>query len=268
MKKYLYLECQSGISGDMAVASLLDLGANEKGLIKALNSIDAHGFDIKISRVKKAGLDCCDFDVILDKHHENHDHDMNYLHGDKHIEEHHAHHEHRGFFDIKKIIDNTDISDNAKEIATKIFEVIAKAETKAHGVSFEDVHFHEVGAIDSIADIVAFAYCFDDLGITDVIVPYLCEGQGTVRCQHGILPIPVPAVTNIACEQGITLKITDVMGEMVTPTGAGIVGAIRTSDKLPKYFDIEKVGLGAGKRNYESSGILRAMIIKPKEIEE
>lgn len=260
--KSLYLECYSGISGDMAVASMLDLGADEKGLISALNSIDAKGFDIKISRVQKSGIDCCDFDVILDAHHENHDHDMEYLYGNK-VEEHHHHHEHRGFNDIKTIIDNTSLTDNAKNIAIKIFEIIARAEAKAHNKPFDEVHFHEVGAIDSIVDIVAFAYCFDNLGIDDVIVPFLCEGWGSVRCQHGILPVPVPAVSNIALEQDIALRITDIKGELVTPTGAAIVGAIRTSNTLPECYNIKKIGFGAGKRVYDgASGIVRAMIIE------
>lgn len=259
--KSLYLECFSGISGDMSVAALLDLGADEKGLLSVLDSIDAKGFEIKISRVNKSGIDCCDFDVILDNEHENHDHDMEYLYGNKEHTHHHQH-EHRGFNDVKKIIENTILTDNAKDIALKIFEIITKAEAKAHNMPFDEVHFHEVGAIDSIVDIVAFAYCYDNLGITDTIVPFLCEGWGSVRCQHGVLPVPVPAVTNIACDNGVALRITDVKGEMVTPTGCAIVSAIRTSTDLPDTYTIKKVGIGAGKRVYEgASGMLRAMII-------
>ena len=257
MSKTLYLECYSGISGDMAVASLLDLGTNQKGLLDALSTIPVDGFRIEISRVVKSGLDCCDFNVILE--HDNHDHDMSYLHGKEHIPEHH--HSHRGFYEIKEIIEKTQITESAKKTAIRIFEILAKAESEAHGVPFEEVHFHEVGAVDSIVDIIAFAYCLDNLGIKEVIVPYLCEGTGSVRCQHGILPVPVPAVVNIAREHKIKLKITDIEGELVTPTGIAIVGATRTSAALPELFTIEKTGLGAGKREYKSSGILRAMII-------
>lgn len=261
--KSLYFDCSSGISGDMAVASLLDLGADANGLKDVLDSVDAHGFDIKISRVNKSGFDCCDFDVVLDAEHENYDHDMEYLHGDVEHHHHHSHHhEHRGFYDIKEIIEKAILTNNAKSIAIRIFEVIANAEAKAHNESFEKVHFHEVGAIDSIADVVAFAYCFDNLGINDVIVPYLCEGKGTVRCQHGILNIPVPAVKNISDSHNVELKIIDVEGELVTPTGCAIVGAVRTSTELPKEYKVVKTGLGAGKREYKSSGILRAMIIE------
>jgi uncharacterized protein (TIGR00299 family) protein len=104
--------------------------------------------------------------------------------------------------------------------------------------------------------------CLDDLNITDVYVPFLCEGRGTVRCQHGILPIPVPAVANIVQENQLQLKITDVEGELVTPTGAALVAAVRTKDTLPEVFAIKKVGMGAGKRNYERPSILRAMLIE------
>jgi hypothetical protein len=116
--------------------------------------------------------------------------------------------------------------------------------------------------VDSIVDIVAAAVCLDDLNITDVYVPVLCEGRGTVRCQHGILPIPVPAVANIAQENQLQLKITDVDGELVTPTGAALVAAVRTKTALPEAFTIREVGMGAGKRNYERPSILRAMLIE------
>ena len=124
------------------------------------------------------------------------------------------------------------------------------------------VYFHEVGAVDSIVDILSVAVCLDNLDIDQVIVTELCEGRGTVRCQHGILPIPVPAVTNIVQANHLKLKLTQIEGELVTPTGAAIVAAIRTSDKLPESFFIEKTGLGAGKREYACAGILRAMILE------
>ncbi len=279
MSNTLYLECYSGISGDMTVAALLDLGADQKILDAALNSLQVKGFETKISRVSKSGLDACDFHVILDARHENHDHDMKYLHGkenhdgnDNHDQEHshdgehmndHNHiHEHRNLSDILHIINHADLTMHAKEISTRIFTIIAEGEAKAHGARVEQVHFHEVGAVDSIVDIIAVSVCLDNLEIKKVIVPELYEGKGFIRCQHGILPIPVPAVSHIVADNGLHLHIIDVEGEFVTPTGAAIVAAIRTTDKLPEKFSIEKIGIGAGKRNYETPGILRAMIIK------
>ncbi len=288
MGKTLYLECESGISGDMTVAALLDLGADQQVLKKALASLPVQGFDIRISRVKKSGLDACDFDVVLDKEHENHDHDMEYLHGHTHahnhgtehmhghdvhnhdaeyIHEHHGaddmhEHEHRSFADILQIIESSSLTERAKKTSADIFSVLADAEAKAHGVPKNQVHFHEVGAVDSIVDILSAAVCLDNLDIDQVIVTELSEGRGTIRCQHGILPIPVPAVANIVQANHLRLKLTQVEGELVTPTGAAIVAAVRTSDKLPESFFIEKTGLGAGKREYACAGILRAMLLE------
>lgn len=295
MGKTLYLECYSGISGDMTVAALLDLGADRSVLDRVLKSLKVSGFETKISRVVKSGIDACDFDVVLDKEHENHDHDMEYLHGHHHKghennhfydhnhvhedkaehfhshEHNHAHgagsaqdrhhHEHCGIKEITYIIEHSAMTENAKKIALRIFEILAEAESKAHNVPVDQVHFHEVGAVDSIVDIVSVAVCLDDLDVTEVIVPVLCEGRGTVRCQHGILPIPVPAVANIVSANHLHLKMTEVEGELVTPTGAAIVAAVKTKDKLPETFEIQKIGIGAGKRQYECPGILRAMII-------
>ena len=262
--KNLYFECTSGISGDMAVAALLDLGADREKLLKVLGSIPADGFKVEISDVVKNGVKCCDFNVILDEKHENHDHDTDYLFWHKHQHVHH-HHEHRNLGDILHIIEHTELSENARNLAAKIFKIVAEAESKAHGVALEEVHFHEIGAVDSIVDIVAFAFCFDDLGIERVFIPALTEGTGEIRCQHGILPIPVPAVVNIVQEYGISLKITDIKAELVTPTGAAIAAAIRTDETLPKEFKITRTGLGAGKRNYEKPSILRAFLIEVSE---
>ncbi len=364
MGKTLYLECYSGISGDMTVAALLDLGADQEVLGKVLASLPVQGFGTKISRVKKSGIDACDFDVILDAEIDGHDHDMEYLHGHEHAHaaeaaqhgkmevhehsqehghahsheeysdehehtheeehdhqhshsheeehshghthsheeepnhehvhthdnehehshnqedhahehthshdgehthDHHHHHQHRGMKEIRQIIAAADMTENARKISLDIFEILAQAEAKAHNVPAEEVHFHEVGAVDSIVDILSVAVCLDNLGITDVIVPVLYEGTGTIRCQHGILPVPVPAVTNIVQQCGLDLKITQVKGELVTPTGAAIVAAVRTGKTLPENFEIEKIGIGAGKRTYECPGILRAMLIRNTE---
>ena len=294
MGKTLYLECYSGISGDMTVAALLDLGADQAVLDRVLKSLPVSGFETKVSRVVKSGIDACDFDVVLDKEHENHDHDMEYLHGHGHEHTHedekshvhahateelhahthnhdtksahgHHHHEHRGMKEITHIIEHGDMTENAKKIALKIFGILAEAESKAHNVPVDQVHFHEVGAVDSIVDIVSVAVCLDNLDITDVIVPVLCEGRGTVRCQHGILPIPVPAVANVVSANHLRLKMTEVEGELVTPTGAAIVAAVKTGHKLPESFEIQKIGIGAGKRQYECPGILRAMIISEEK---
>lgn len=304
MGKTIYLECNAGISGDMTVAALLDLGADRDYLMKALNSLPVSGYTIEITKVKKVGIECTDFNVLLDEEHENHDHDMEYLHGHNHDHDHHQvhehehshehdhkdnykysceynhknnhqhsqghnhHHEHRGMKDIVEIIDGSEISFRAKKIAKDIFNVLAQVESKAHGVKVNQVHFHEVGAVDSIVDVVAVAVCLDNLDVDKVIVTRLCEGTGTVRCAHGILPVPVPAVANIIESYNLPIRIMDVQGEFVTPTGAAIVAAIATGFKLPSDFRVRKIGMGAGKRNYERASILRAMWIEEASAEE
>lgn len=280
MSKTLYLECYSGISGDMTVAALLDLGADREVLKESLKSLPVGGFRTEITRVKKSGLDACDFSVILEQ--DNHDHDMEYLHGSEksytghyehshevNHEHHHGHthshehpYEHRGMKEITEIIQKSEMTVRAKKMAMRVFGILAQAESKAHGVPVEEVHFHEVGAVDSIVDIAAIAICMDNLDISNVIVPVLYEGTGFIRCQHGQIPVPVPAVTHIAETHKLKLKITDIQGELVTPTGAAVVAAFRTSDRLPEDFTILKTGIGAGKRQYRCPGILRAMLIR------
>lgn len=305
MGSTLYLECSSGISGDMTVAALLDLGADQEVLKKAISSLPVDGFSIEISRVKKSGLDACDFLVRLDEEHENHDHDMEYLHGEgghvhghlhhhndaenhEHSHEgihshshfhdpaethahddaagHHSHpHIYRGLNDVLEIISQADLSSRARALAVRIFTILAEAEAKAHGVPLDQVHFHEVGAVDSIVDIVASAVCLDNLDITEAVIPRIYEGRGFVRCQHGVIPVPVPAVVHIAQASQLPLHLTETEGELVTPTGAAIAAAIRTAQQLPDSFVIKKTGIGAGKRTYDRPSLLRAMLIERAE---
>ena len=305
MGNTLYLECSSGISGDMTVAALLDLDADQEVMKKAIASLPVEGFSIEVSRVKKSGLDACDFLVRLDEEHENHDHDMEYLHGEgghvhSHLHHHndaenhehshegihsHSHfhdpaeththgdaaghhsppHIHRGLNDILEIISQADLSSRARALAVRIFTILAEAEAKAHGVPLDQVHFHEVGAVDSIVDIVAVAVCLDNLDITEAVIPRICEGRGFVRCQHGVIPVPVPAVIHIAQASQLPLHLTETEGELVTPTGAAIAAAIRTAQQLPESFVIKKTGIGAGKRTYDRPSLLRAMLIERAE---
>lgn len=249
--KLLYLEGASGISGDMTVAALLDLGASREKLDAVLRSMNLEGFEYRVSRKSSYGIAGTDFDVILHNHH-HHEHE----HGHEH------HHEHRNLDDVCAVIDRGTMTDGARELAKKIFRIVAEAESKAHGVPVSEVHFHEVGAIDSIVDIVSAAVLIDDLGIRECVVTGLAEGRGFVHCQHGDLPVPVPAVLNIAQAHGIALRTATANGEMVTPTGIAIAAALRTRDRLPAEYKVEKVGIGLGKRDFGRANILRAMILE------
>ena len=288
-KTILYLECATGISGDMTVAALLDLGASKVKLLAALDSLNVEGYSVTITRANSHGVDACSFDVKLEleHHHEAHEHHHEHHHGHaalehehhheahehhhehEHEHEHHEHehehhhpHVHRNLADVTAILNSGDLTPHARELALKIFGIVAEAESRAHGKPVEEVHFHEVGAIDSIVDIAAAAVCLDDLGIDDVVVTGMSEGSGFVECQHGLLPVPVPAVANIAAAAGLPLRILPVQGEMVTPTGAAIAAAVRTRSGLPDSFTIKKIGLGAGKRDFGMPNVLRAMLIE------
>ena len=324
MGKHIYIEGADGISGDMTVAALLDLGADEQVLREALASLPLTGYRVTISRVSVSGIDCADFDVILET--DNHDHDDAYLYGhlsgmsggdgpshhghhhahdhnhphghdhhhgqghhghhhhdDEGHEHHHDHHHgedhghphhhehdhvHRGLKEIREIIEKGNLTDGARALAFRIFDIIAEAEGKAHGVSAEDVHFHEVGAVDSIVDVVAAAVCADNLGISRVTITGLCEGTGSVRCAHGIMPVPVPAVAGIAAAHRLPLKITERPAELITPTGAAIAAALMTDQKLPSPLVVGAVGIGAGKRKFPRQSMLRIFEIEGEAAKE
>ena len=356
MGKTLYLECYSGISGDMTVGALLDLGAREEALRAALEALPLNGYEITIGRTKKCGIDACDFDVILEEeahdhahdeaHVHEHDHEAEHCHdGEGHVHEHihgeeshehqehfhdgeahehyhehlhedsaehsehchsaeghshdhehshehthsdhapadhchdHSHdhphthgpeahdhhhdHVHRHYADIMHMLDEAPLKPEVRALAKKIFRIVGEAESRVHACPLEEVHFHETGAVDSIVDIVGAAACAVDLGITETYVSTIYEGQGHVWCQHGRIPVPAPAVAGIAAAEELDLAITNVSGEMVTPTGAAIAAAFRTKKGLPKAFVIRKIGMGAGKKDFPHANLLRAMIIEP-----
>lgn len=322
-EKILYLDCASGISGDMTVGALLDLGASREKLVQALDSLGVSGYHLHFGRTKKCGIDAYDFDVHLEEEEHHHDHEHGHAHEHSHDEHdhenhhahsheemcehshgdelhshehshedelhfhehshdendhdhHHAHehahdhmhpHVHRNIHDIFEIIDRLNTSDRVKNLARRMFEIVAEAESKAHGIPVSEVHFHEVGAIDSIVDVISAAFCLEDLGIHRVVVSPLSEGHGFARCQHGLMPVPVPATANIAAAQGLELTLRDVEGEMVTPTGAAIAAAFRTESALPKKYQIEKIGIGAGNKDFAHANILRAMLLTDKTVE-
>ena len=249
----LYLECRSGISGDMTVGALLDLGATEKRLHENLSKLQMSGYDIAVKKVEKSSMMATDFDVILEEGC-----------GDSSEHFHHRHedhsHQHQTWGEIQRMLLDANLPKRVYQLACEMFETIAKAEGKVHGKSPEEVHFYEVGAIDSIVDIVSVASCLDELNIEKVVVSTLCEGTGYVDCQHGTLPVPVPAVLEIAAENGLVLKQTSQKGEMVTPTGAAI--AALSHGQMPKEYQVKRVGIGSGKKELSHANILRAILIE------
>lgn len=244
MNKILYLEGSSGISGDMTVSALLDLGASREKLEKELSKLPLDGYRLIIGRTVKNGIDACAFYVELD---ESKPQPL------------------RDFRQIRTLLLESELEEKVKELSLQIFFVLAKAEAKVHGTDPEHVHFHEVGAVDSIVDIVAAAVCYLDLGIPKVAVGTLREGTGTTWCQHGRIPVPVPATAELVRTHGLSMKITDVQGEMITPTGAAIAAVLQNT-LLPESFSIEKIGIGSGEKDFPHANILRVMIIREEDV--
>ena len=249
------------MSGDMTVGALLSLGASAERLKETLDSLQlGDEFSYVIAQKSSYGIAGTDFDVILPHAHA---HAAGCAQHSTHNAQHSTHHhEHRNLADVEAIIDRGAMSDRARALAKKAFRFVAEAEAKAHGKPIEEVHFHEVGAIDSIVDIISAAVLFDDLGETECVVTGLTEGTGTVMCAHGELPVPVPAVLNIAAATGIPLRPSETKGECVTPTGIALAAAFRTRDTLPPAYRVLGVGTGLGKRDYGRPAILRILRIE------
>ena len=259
---------------------------------KAAGAIDACDFDVVLDEAHDGhdhdmaylygDLDGEDERAHHAHHHEHdhaHEHEGEHEHGHEHPHDHaheheggsahhhhehdHAHHhEHRTPADIGALIEGAELSERAKAWAKRIFGIVTAAEAKAHGVDEADVLFHEVGAVDSIVDVVAVAYCLDNLDVERGIVSPLAEGEGRVRTAHGVLSVPVPAVANIVSACGLVLARTHRAGEFVTPTGAAIAAAVRTADELPEAYRILACGYGSGKRAYDPPSTVRALLIE------
>ncbi|MEE8716285.1 MAG: nickel pincer cofactor biosynthesis protein LarC [Coriobacteriales bacterium] len=283
----LYLECKSGVSGDMVVGALIGAGADAEGLRRVLAGLPVGGFHAKVGTRVLSGIAACDFDVVMDDPSlENRDHDMDYLYGDldgtagghgshegpeglRHASSgaggHAGRHRHRSLAEVLAVVDAADLSVRARGIARRVFGILGEAEAQAHGVGIDQVLLHEVGATDSIVDVIACAYCLDNLDVGRVFVSPLYEGTGRVRTQHGVLPVPVPAVAAIVARYGLTLEMGDREGEYVTPTGAAICAALSTGDSLPAHLRIDRVGVGSGKRAYDPPSFVRAMLVSEVE---
>lgn len=238
-EEILYLEGSSGISGDMTVAALLDLGADESYLRSQVEKLPLEHYQIVTGKAVKNGIDSKTFDVQVEEEHQ----------------------PHRTYRDIQNMIMGSAMDQPVKELAVKIFHILAQAEGKVHGAPADHVHFHEVGAVDSIIDIVGTAACICSLGIVETAVGTLREGSGTVQCQHGEMAVPVPAVAELVSAWGLCVSVTDTVGEMITPTGAAIAAGLRTRE-LPDEMEIVKIGIGAGKKDFSHANILRAMLVR------
>ena len=300
--KVLYLDCFSGISGDMTIGALLDAGGDFEHLQNELQKLGIEDeYELKLTKVNKNGITSSKFDVVLKEEvhaghhhehnghahshsdHEHHHHDHSHSHGDDHEGhhheqlhshdgeheqahhhgEHHGHHHHdhfhRAYKDIVEMIQRAGFSERVEKMALGIFEKIGLAEGKIHGMPLDDVHFHEVGAVDSIIDIVGTAILIDQLEIDTVVSSSIPTGTGKIHIDHGIYPVPAPATMEIL--KGIPIAKSELKAELTTPTGAAI-GAVLASEfsTLPE-MTITSVGYGAGTKTFpEHPNVLRVVI--------
>jgi len=251
MKKVAYFDCFSGISGDMTLGVLVDLGLKPEVLKDELLKLNLDGYKINFNKVQKHGITGTKVDIELD----NHDH-------------HHEHNHHgRHLSDIIKLISESQLNQDVKDMAEKIFTRLGEAEAKVHNVDIEKIHFHEVGAVDSILDIVGSAIGINTLGIDKIYSSPLPLGQGFVKSSHGVIPVPAPATVELL--RGIPAKRTEVSAELVTPTGAAIISTITDSFGPIPDMTIENIGYGAGTKDFtEQPNLLRVIIGTSKDVYE
>jgi len=264
-----YLECFSGISGDMFLGALVDAGVAPRVLEETVAALGI-GARLEVSRVVRSGISATKVDVYVDGKkdlpreeyweqqtgaHGRHDHAHQDQHHDRDRREHSHSHEHphshehgRGLTEIRAKISAADISETAKKTAIAIFEALGQAEAKIHNTSVESVHFHEVGAVDAIVDIVCAAVGAEALGVDEIVCSSLNVGGGTVKCAHGVFPVPAPATVELLA--GAPIYSSGLQAELVTPTGAAIVKTLATRFTAFPEMKIEKSGYGAGSRDF------------------
>ncbi len=287
--KTLYFDCSSGISGNMTLAALTEIIGDENYLVEELKKLHIDGYKIDISKKVKNGITGTHVDVILEHQHEHshihdeHEHHHNHMHEDhihhhedeehthehdneRHDEEyhqehgeehHHHHHEHRNLQDVCEIIDNSDISEESKELAKRIFMRVAKAESKVHNKPLDEVHFHEVGAIDSIVDIVGTAILINKIHPDKIISSIVNDGHGFIECAHGTMAVPVPATSEIFANSNVKFRQIDIDTELVTPTGAAIIAELSSEFTTLPAMKIQKIGWGAGTKDLKIPNVLK-----------
>jgi hypothetical protein len=232
----LYFDCFAGVSGDMTLGALVSAGADRRALVEQLEQLDFGNFEVRFEQVERAGISAVRTDVRTD-------------------EQHH----HRGLSQILKIIERSRLSDSVKERAVRIFTRLAAAEAHVHNMPVEQVHFHEVGALDAIIDVVGACIGFELLGVERFAASPLHVGSGTVEMAHGRFPVPPPAVAELLRDRPI--YATDITGELVTPTGAAIVSTLCESHGPVPAMRLRATGYGAGGRSYEKfPNVLRVLV--------
>ena len=255
----LYFDCSSGISGNMTLGALLEIVGDDNYLLDELKKLNVDGYKIEISKKIKNGITGKYVDVILEHEHEHNDHDHHHGHEHTHDHEHH-HHEHRNLHDVYEIIEKSSIDEKSKELAKRIFLRVAKAESKVHNKSLEEVHFHEVGAIDSIVDIVGTAILINKINPNKIISSVVNDGYGFIECAHGTMAVPVPATSEIFADSNVKFRQIDVDTELVTPTGAAIIAELAEEFTTLPAMVTRKIGWGAGYKDLKIPNVLKVYL--------
>ena len=269
--KTLYFDCSSGISGNMTLGALIEILGDEDYLLEELKKLNVPGYHIEISKKVKNGITGTYIDVILEEHNHSHEHEHEHHHEEneeQHYHTHEHHHEHRNLNDVNKIIDDSLLDDKVKKLAKNIFMRVAKAESKVHNKPLDQVHFHEVGAIDSIVDIVGTAILINKINPDRIISSIVNDGYGFIECAHGIMSVPVPATSEIFANSEVKFRQIDVDTELVTPTGAAIIAELAEEFTTLPAMVTEKVGWGIGSKDLKLPNVLKVYygeIDKPNE---
>lgn len=266
--KTLYIDCSMGAAGDMLTAALLELldKSERESFIAKLNSMGLHGVEYKLEPSEKCGITGSHMSVMVhgqeEDEHMHHQHEENHHH-DHHEHEHshdgHHHHEHSSMEGIRHIVwDHLNISESVKKSVMDVYGIIARAESQVHGKPVTDIHFHEVGSMDAVADVTAVCLLMETLGVEKVLASPVHVGSGTVKCAHGILPVPAPATANIL--KDIPVYGGEIQGELCTPTGAALLKYF-VSDFCPMpLMKVSKIGYGMGKKDFERANCVRVML--------
>lgn len=283
----LYIECNMGAAGDMLMSALLELHSDPDGFVDRLNALGIPGVKVKKKIAVKCGITGTHVDVSVygdyedehmhshdhhdhhdHEHHEHHDHGHeHHIHGHDHSHEHHSHghehghehhHSHTGMHEIEHIVEGFDIPENVKEDILGVYHLIAEAESRAHGREIDQIHFHEVGTMDAVADITGVCMLINELAPEKIIVSPVHVGCGQVRCAHGILPVPAPATAYIL--RDVLVYGGAVQGELCTPTGAALLKYFANTFGSMPVMRVKKIGYGMGAKDFETANCVRAML--------
>ena len=259
--KTLYIECNMGVAGDMLMSALLELlpAEEQETFFETFRSLGIPGVEISAEKAVKCGITGTHVHVLVngeeeEHHHHGHDHDHDHHHDHDHDHDHHHdhdhehHHAHHGLADIRGIIEGLDVPQQVKKDALAVYDLIAHAESTVHGETMEHIHFHEVGSLDAVADVVGNCLLLSMIGADRIAVSPIHVGSGTVKCAHGILPVPAPATALIL--SGLPVYSGQIRGELCTPTGAALMKHFGQSFGPMPVMSIEKVGYGMGTRDF------------------